>query len=100
MNGRTDGRTDGQTNERTNERTKVPLFSTGLRALRGRCPKTKDFIELFIYTTQVLMFGTNLDWFPPLESVGDRVYLRHVEFRVTKGNIMHTLGVDMVIKHL
>ena len=30
----------GRTNELTNERTKVPLCSTGLRPLRGRCPKT------------------------------------------------------------
>ena len=33
MNERTDERTDG--------RTKVPLCSTGLRPLWGRCPKTK-----------------------------------------------------------
>ena len=32
---------DGRTNERTNGRTKVPLCSTGLRPLRGRCPKKK-----------------------------------------------------------
>ena len=37
-NGRTDGRTD--------ERTKVPLCSTGLRPLRGHCPKTKKKFEL------------------------------------------------------
>ena len=30
---------DGLTNERTDGRTKVPLCSTGLRPLRGRCPK-------------------------------------------------------------
>ena len=29
----------GRTNERTDGRTKVPLCSTGLRPLRGRCPK-------------------------------------------------------------
>ena len=37
--GLTNGRTDGRTDERTNGRTKVPLCSTGLRPLRGRCPK-------------------------------------------------------------
>ena len=30
---------DEQTNEQTNGRTKVPLCSTGLCPLRGRCPK-------------------------------------------------------------
>ena len=29
----------GRTNERTDGRTKVPLCSTGLRPLGGRCPK-------------------------------------------------------------
>ena len=33
---------DEQTNKRTNERTKVPLCSTGLRPLWGRCPKRKQ----------------------------------------------------------
>ena len=33
------GGTNGRTNERTNGRTKVPLCSTGLRPLWGRCPK-------------------------------------------------------------
>ena len=36
---RTDGRTDGQTDVRTYG--EVPLCSTGLRPLRGRCPKKK-----------------------------------------------------------
>ena len=35
-----EGGGDARTNERTNGRTKVPLCSTGLRPLRGRCPKT------------------------------------------------------------
>ena len=35
---RTDGRTDEWTDGRTDGRTKVPLCSTGLRPLRGRCP--------------------------------------------------------------
>ena len=30
-------------NKRTNGRTKVPLCSTGLRPLWGRCPKRKKF---------------------------------------------------------
>ena len=48
---------------------------------------TSDFFSLQDRAQcQVLMFGTNLDWFPPLECVGDIIYLRHVEFRVTKGN--------------
>ena len=33
----------GRTDERTNGRTKVPLCSTGLRPLRGRCPKKPHF---------------------------------------------------------
>ena len=36
--GGADGWTDGRTDGRTNARTKVPLCSTGLRPLRGRCP--------------------------------------------------------------
>ena len=39
MGGQTDKRTDGQINGRT----KVPLSSTGLRPLWGRCPKELDF---------------------------------------------------------
>ena len=35
------GRTDERTDERTNKQTKVPLCSTGLRPLGGRCPKDK-----------------------------------------------------------
>ena len=36
---RPEGSDEGGTNGRTNGRTKVPLCSTGLRPLRGRCPK-------------------------------------------------------------
>ena len=32
------------TDGRTNERTKVPLCSTGLYPLRGRCPKTAKIV--------------------------------------------------------
>ena len=35
------GLTNERTNGRTDGRTKVPLCSTGLRPLRGRCPKGK-----------------------------------------------------------
>ena len=34
-----EGGTNGRTNEQTKRRTKVPLCSTGLCLLRGRCPK-------------------------------------------------------------
>ena len=49
---RPDLRTDrpdggGRTDERTNGRTKVPLCSTGLRPLRGRCPKMEKLSGLF-----------------------------------------------------
>ena len=33
----------GRTNGRTDERTKVPLCSTGLHPLRGRCSKSKNY---------------------------------------------------------
>ena len=39
-----DGRTNKRMNERTNGRTKVPLCSTGLRPLRGRCPKNRTSV--------------------------------------------------------
>ena len=40
---------DGQTNEQTDRRTKVLLCSTGLRPLRGRCPKNvQNYHEGFL----------------------------------------------------
>ena len=40
--GSDEGGTNERTDERTNGQTKVPLCSTGLRPLRGRCPKMES----------------------------------------------------------
>ena len=40
-----DERMNERTDERTDGRTKVPLCSTGLRPLWGRCPKRNEEIE-------------------------------------------------------
>ena len=59
-----EGGGDARTNERTNGRTKVPLCSTGLRPLRGRCPKKQKNAYFPLNDMEKLMKNENNVKFP------------------------------------
>ena len=61
MEQQTDGRTDGRTNGQTDRRMKVPLCSTGLRPLWGRCPKSENYSILFKKSWHKLMLKKLLE---------------------------------------
>ena len=60
MNG--EGGTDGRMNERMDGRTIVPLCSTGLRPLRGRCPKAASLSRRILDKLMRQVFINRVFW--------------------------------------